>query len=1343
MWLPLYGYLYLQNSYLSWQLFWKWDRFNWRFRVCLGIAVGGGFDVKSNASFPERAYGIPVAPIPFPSLKTNSTLSSDQRGGSLSPWSTVRPQTAPGFALIVTLLLMILLTVIAVGLLSLASISLRTSSTSTARAEAQANARLALMLAIGQLQKAAGQDQRVTARAEILDASATILTNTTVKQPLWTGVWKTHNPANPTWNLDVDATGSGGNYLRDWSTVGSATATTREKNPNMDWLVSGATDPTTNATINPVDWVATSSNSVALAKTTLAAGGFLNTSAPLVDVKNSSTGLRTGKYAYWISDEGVKAKVNLKDPTLGISSADLARNALHFSAPQATAGHKILPSGLSTEFRNLSSLPNAVTPSSMGLVATPNPFAAAATPLSSYLPDITTYSYGVLADVKNGGLKKDLTAAFEDNGVSSGKNWAKLNADGFTNIYDLTTDAIPVKPNSGLDYYVLNPKFNTGVKWNSLYYFYNTYKSVMPTGSSTSLPAPTSPGSNPAGIGNPASLPFTVGARIESWKSSENTVNPAGNGAIAAWGTLMPVPVAYQWNVALERVPNGADWRLNVRYYPQLTLYNPYSAAITASNFSYRKFMSLDAAEMYCRIAITPPPPAPQTAVCYYVQLNQSRNGYRPGVLTKPEANFRMEPGEIRVFGMDQDYSISGAPIEGTVRTPNSMTQACEYLGGLVSNNMSPDKAVSTPLLKIKTLDTNSTRTATSTFLGFVDTYDIFPVVTAGSTIQINLTKRPGSPNDPALNTDGYNSVGRTLNALLKTPVAQSLAWPNEYKYNNLQGFYSDTDNSLIHAGAIGVGKMPSTGTVLAPTPIESMPQRQSLYLMQLRRKGLKSDNLLASATTGYVNSRAADAHMPVNHGNDTSFNLFAEIRQSGQKTLERYFNSNTYPAYSNLPGITGSNPDGTTTTGWGNYSATSVSAPIPASPTRTVLSDVPMQPLTSLGQLMHAKPYYYFNDTGLNGFQPFGSMFIGGSLPNPVLPTNITYKWGIFFGYSDSSYLANQALFDTYFLSTVPPSSKPGGTTWPVNWTEFNSANSGATLTDATKPLLNTRIVPNPVEGTIQLSDLRDMDKAAANLMLNGAFNINSTSVAAWKALLYSLSGNDFNIYDATNRTTKTFSGLNCPIPRFLSATSNGNVNQPWCAVRDLTDAQVTDLATKIVSEVKARGPFLSMADFLNRRLDASSTDRSRAGALQAAIDKTSPDINSTAKAAGEPMVSPTEEPWLTTKDANTSAGASYNTALGIPGYLMQQDLVQAFSPAMTARSDTFVIRAYGESTPPTMGAAVAKAYCEAVVQRMPELMDNSQPAETATASLSSVNPLFGRRFRIISFRWLNPDEI
>ena len=96
-----------------------------------------------------------------------------------------------GFVLIVTLSLMILLTVIAVGLLTLSSITLRSSAQGQAAAEARANARLALMMAIGELQKEMGPDSRISAPH---DAGTTA----TGGQPHWTAVydaWK--HPTDP------------------------------------------------------------------------------------------------------------------------------------------------------------------------------------------------------------------------------------------------------------------------------------------------------------------------------------------------------------------------------------------------------------------------------------------------------------------------------------------------------------------------------------------------------------------------------------------------------------------------------------------------------------------------------------------------------------------------------------------------------------------------------------------------------------------------------------------------------------------------------------------------------------------------------------------------------------------------------------------------------------------------------------------------------------------------------------------------------------------------------------------------------------------------------------------
>ena len=91
----------------------------------------------------------------------------------------------------------------------------------------------------------------------------------------------------------------------------------------------------------------------------------------------------------------------------------------------------------------------------------------------------------------------------------------------------------------------------------------------------------------------------------------------------------------------------------------------------------------------------------------------------------------------------------------------------------------------------------------------------------------------------------------------------------------------------------------------------------------------------------------------------------------------------------------------------------------------------------------------------------------------------------------------------------------------------------------------------------------------------------------------------------------------------------------------------------------------------------------------------------------------------------------------------LTQGDLLTALAPIITARGDTFTVRAYGESRNASGTTVVARAWCEATVQRVPEYTDPSDEPEADIASLSEPNEIFGRRFVITSFRWLNASEI
>ena len=97
-----------------------------------------------------------------------------------------------------------------------------------------------------------------------------------------------------------------------------------------------------------------------------------------------------------------------------------------------------------------------------------------------------------------------------------------------------------------------------------------------------------------------------------------------------------------------------------------------------------------------------------------------------------------------------------------------------------------------------------------------------------------------------------------------------------------------------------------------------------------------------------------------------------------------------------------------------------------------------------------------------------------------------------------------------------------------------------------------------------------------------------------------------------------------------------------------------------------------------------------------------------------------------------------------GAPSMLTQGDLMTALAPVATVHGDTFKIRSYGEVTTPDGKTILARAWCEAVVQRSMNFVDPVDLPETPIASLTSqANKAFGRRFNVVSFRWLNESEL
>lgn len=411
-----------------------------------------------------------------------------------------------------------------------------------------------------------------------------------------------------------------------------------------------------------------------------------------------------------------------------------------------------------------------------------------------------------------------------------------------------------------------------------------------------------------------------------------------------------------------------------------------------------------------------------------------------------------------------------------------------------------------------------------------------------------------------------------------------------------------------------------------------------------------------------------------------------------------------------------------------------------------TVLFDIPRRPagvstshpvVVSLAHLQHAnisnastQPAYAFGNS-------YASIFCQAersiSVAHPRIGSTLySPSW-----YYDMSYLLNEALWDRYYFSTVP--QRAG---------DYNPASSADRLA-------NTRHTPRPrpnASTALTQADLTANSTAAAtHLHVNGAFNINSTSVEAWRTIFSALHGLSEN--GETNLNAPFFRSRNQPGGSTNAAL--GLSDDSWTGFRNLTSAQIDQLAIKMVDQVRLRGPFRSLGDFVNRRLRAASDDpnglRLR-GALQAAIDAAG--INDAFDSTGTASKGndPSAATFAYSADMLSSqwiipGNAVGNRGTGAPGWLMQADVLQAIGPWLSARSDTFVIRTYGETINPTTQEITGRAWCEAVVQRTVDFVDSTaatgnQPAD-ALSDLKPTNQSFGRRFQVVGFRWLSPNDL
>lgn len=416
-----------------------------------------------------------------------------------------------------------------------------------------------------------------------------------------------------------------------------------------------------------------------------------------------------------------------------------------------------------------------------------------------------------------------------------------------------------------------------------------------------------------------------------------------------------------------------------------------------------------------------------------------------------------------------------------------------------------------------------------------------------------------------------------------------------------------------------------------------------------------------------------------------------------------------------------------------------------------------PREPIVSLaafqhsfanGFEMHRPTAGYATINAREPMQPQISHAIGNSLAPSVLASDKTE--GTLSGgrpLADHSFLANRALWDDWFLSGIAPqnvNTHPATKDQRTVATEFFTGKSKLpTVRYLATPdgIAPSTIVSSLFSGNIASdAGIRNL---ASYLRVDGLFNVNSTSVEAWKTILGSLKGRPIIVRDATGKESIAANVTDIPVanlnnPADLITKSTGSLDvrdsSQWVGRRELTEAEIDALARALVWEIRKRGPFLSLADFVNRRV-GTNKDLAKAGAIQSALDSGDSNLNSQFM-SGSRAVGAAATRF---KFAEAEAGPM---SQGIPGILKQADILTPIAPILSARSDSFVIRGYGESVDGT-GKVTARAWCEALVERDRNFVDPSNRPEAIIGTVSPLNAKFGRRYQILSFRWLSASEV
>ena len=1173
-------------------------------------------------------------------------------------WSNIhgsagrKVRASQGFALIVSLLLMVMLTIVAVGLLSLSSITLRSAGQGNAAATARANARLAMILAIGELQRTMGPDQRVSVPADSL-AGAPLVVD---------AGWK-----NATAVLK---------HTEDALLPPDETPANKMKREFQGWLVSG--DPAITGAIGSAS--AAVPGSLLLMKGKSSAEDVRAAAMPV------TTAAGKGRYAWWVEDLGTKASMGLvkqSDTSLAVLAPD------RFDI-RKIAGLEGAPAKDAAGWDRLIS-----TGTSELMIAN-----SQATTRMAGRP-VTAVHRGVLADVARGRLKRDLTVALAENKATM-ESWLGQK------IYEpvSTTGIDPGGPHweQLRQYYQSGQNGTLTVRRQTAdqegYYpviagMTEIYGISNTEGYAPSyLPLTDHPSNwyNRTGPPTAKVMAFHMSPVIKLWNPYDRPLSaPAGytvavgNGNSQHAGSDLSYQDLIGWGrngSVVVNVRPPKTMRYEHRYFIPAVTIAPGETKIFS--LSSNTFLDIDGT---------------------YVPFNTGKNfGSRTNVKAKGW-----------ILGDLSDVSDSGGFTGHSFWDLNFTKQAAIPLADREKWNWTGGRAEQTPF----TGDTHILDTINDAGLQFTVTPQPFMTwnirLFAGRQVRPALngagTAYEPEPEVPLVNirnvntnTTGFNKgyIPITPNAnpavepFFLSPSGQASMWARRFVLK-LAANEGDGDPALYNPqnGKTKDAKWLANFNPRSPTV--------GCWATEHARPRAGSSSFTAPPVALRVNGTANASPF----GMGTPGNLLSGMLSSFTSQDALFLNKAI--GFSDIAG-----------------------------PEKTVLfqtptAGTPEKYFFSIGQLTHANLWvedgsydadattkrHSTEDWFADNMHP--AYPIGNSYADPRLKLDENQgrfkKLTIVDGpstyestFHDFSYYLNRSLWDGYFFSARK--GDPGST------------GSHDSRLEAITP------------GALK-AGADGFNGNSANLLLGGAFNVNSTDVRAWTAFLSSLC--DVTVGGGSPTANAAYPRVLSPLGGEVSDTTACDSIAQYTGFRALKETEVKDLATRIVEQIKARGPATSLADFINRSPSGGyPVDQRVKGVLQAAIDATT--INEKHRGTGGKYTIP-ESSVDTNYEQKAFAG---DIGAGAPGYLTQADLLTRLGHLVTPRSDTFVIRCRGEALDKA-GNVVASVVCEATVQRFPSYVDPAVDSKMEFNALpaTSAARTFGRTFSITSFRWLNSQEI